>query len=832
MKRLKRQAPPLLSGIASLLFGSVALCLFAACALEPFTASPGAVAGKTGRVVISIVAPGEAAGARTLLPEYGALTYTVTIAQDGTTVFSQTMTETSVAKDLDPGDYTLTVTACKTGTSVDFAAGSVPLPVLAGQVADVTVPLVPYQTGTGYFNYAVTLPEGMTLTRGLLALYPLSGSAASVNIDLNAGLSGMKTVLPGYYRAQLSIYGVIGGVGKFAAKTAVLHIADSFTTTAPAYTLTADDFTDIELYTVQNSTELNNALTSIRDASGTVFTVLVSADFSFPPFSLADSGYNGKTITLRGSGGIREISLSSQGSLFTVGSASVEPIFILRDITLKGRTDNNAALVKVDNGRLVMENGAVITGNTNSSNGGGVNVGSGGAFTMSGGEISGNTASGSGGGVFVDSGGIFIKQPGGIIYGMDASAALKNTASGYNYGHAVYISSDKKRSLTVGTEDFLDSTKSDAEGNWIDSLPGNSSLAESFDWLDTNAEEGGAYILMVSGNETVTPKTLSYGGKKVRLILKGDGPTSAYSLDSTGSLFTVGEGVTLELEDITLQGRSDNNVSLVWVDGGALIMNTGSKIAGNRAQQAQSEIAGGVTLKNNSFLTMNGGEISGNGFVSSAHDNSGSGGVYMDDSTFVMNSGKITGNTPTSNHSLGMAAGIFMGKNSSFTMYGGEISHNTLTYTQFNGMKVGGVIVGGGCVFTMYGGVITGNTETGPGGRGWGAGGVYVGSGSAEIAASVFTMHGGVISANRSVSHTFSAGGVCLIRDPSYPGVFIKDGGVLYGSDADPALANTTGRSNGAAVYSTADAFGASPMSRNASLYENDNFDSRNNNWE
>jgi hypothetical protein len=89
-------------------------------------------------------------------------------------------------------------------------------------------------------------------------------------------------------------------------------------------------------------------------------------------------------------------------------------------------------------------------------------------------------------------------------------------------------------------------------------------------------------------------------------------------------------------------------------------------------------------------------------------------------------------------------------------------------------------------------------------------------------------MHGGEISANKSVSHTYSAGGVCIIRDPAYPGVFIKDGGVVYGTDAaDPSLANTTGRADGAAVYSTADAYGASPTSRNASLYETDDFDSR-----
>jgi hypothetical protein len=237
-------------------------------------------------------------------------------------------------------------------------------------------------------------------------------------------------------------------------------------------------------------------------------------------------------------------------------------------------------------------------------------------------------------------------------------------------------------------------------------------------------------------------------------------------------------------------------------------------------------LAGGITLKNNSHFTMNGGEISGNGFIASRHDNHGTGGLEVQNSTVIMYSGKITNNTPNSAYSTGMYGGVSVAY-SLFTMYGGEISYNTVTYTQFNGIKVGGVAVHGGSVFTMYDGAIIHNTETGNGGRGWGAGGVFVGGGSETIDAGVFNMHGGEISANRSVSHTFSAGGVCILRRATYPGVFIKDGGIVYGTDAISSLANTTGRSNGAAVYSTADEYGASPKSRNASLYETDNFDSR-----
>lgn len=90
---------------------------------------------------------------------------------------------------------------------------------------------------------------------------------------------------------------------------------------------------------------------------------MVNDNISSPPVRLTDSGYGGKTITLRGNGGNREISLSSQGSLFSISSGSVEPVFKLRDITLNGRIDNNTALLFLSKGELIMESGAVVTGN-------------------------------------------------------------------------------------------------------------------------------------------------------------------------------------------------------------------------------------------------------------------------------------------------------------------------------------------------------------------------------------------------------------------------------------------------------------------------------------
>jgi hypothetical protein len=91
----------------------------------------------------------------------------------------------------------------------------------------------------------------------------------------------------------------------------------------------------------------------------------------------------------------------------------------------------------------------------------------GGVFNMTGGEISGNTAFATyGGGVYAAPGGTFTKGTGGVIYGSDASAALRNTAAGDNYGHAVYVSENQQRDTSAGAEVTLDSAKGGTAGGW------------------------------------------------------------------------------------------------------------------------------------------------------------------------------------------------------------------------------------------------------------------------------------------------------------------------------------------------------------------------------
>jgi uncharacterized repeat protein (TIGR02543 family) len=196
-----------------------------------------------------------------------------------------------------------------------------------------------------------------------------------------------------------------------------------------------------------------------------------------------------------------------------------------------------------------------------------------------------------------------------------------------------------------------------------------SDLAAKLAWLQTNALSNTNYIVEVEANESIGPNNLSYSSRtNIGITLIGTGAVRTVSLSSNGTLFTVQDGVTLTLDNnITLQGRTSNNASLVRVNsGGTLVMNTGSRITGNRFTNS-SYYGGGVDVAGR--FTMNGGEISGN------HATDRGGGVNVD------------------------------GNNAIFTMRGGVISGNS---TSFNG---GGVYVFRG-TFTMITGTIYGSNET------------------------------------------------------------------------------------------------------------------------
>jgi len=154
------------------------------------------------------------------------------------------------------------------------------------------------------------------------------------------------------------------------------------------------------------------AYISSNAVSGDEYFIVLGANESISPKTLT---YSGKTvgITLMGYGSERTISLSSNGSMFTVNSGVT--LTLDENITLVGRSINNNPLVHIIDGSVVMNEGAKIIGNTTFDTTGSVTCCVhvyNGTFTMNGGKVSGNTSSG-GSAISVDRG-TFIMNNGEI----------------------------------------------------------------------------------------------------------------------------------------------------------------------------------------------------------------------------------------------------------------------------------------------------------------------------------------------------------------------------------------------------------------------------------
>jgi hypothetical protein len=254
------------------------------------------------------------------------------------------------------------------------------------------------------------------------------------------------------------------------------------------------------------------------------------------------------------------------------------------------------------------------------------------------------------------------------------------------------------------------------------------------------------------------------------VTIDGGGKTIPLETGNTGSVITVGNGVTLTLRNITFKGSDANNAPLIKVEnGGKLVLENGAVITGNKNTSG----GGGVSVSG--ALVMNGGTISGN-ITTSGNDNTGGGGVYVSGGSFTMKNGEISKNTAGK-----WGGGVLMVGSSEFTMSGGSISGNE-TGGQSNG---GGVMLYGSGGFTMSGGTISDNKATQRGG------------GVALYSQSKFTMNGGIISGNKTTQSNTGYGGGVYVADTYC--TFIKkpaDGGpltsgVIYGNDAAPSLQNT-----------------------------------------
>ena len=237
---------------------------------------------------------------------------------------------------------------------------------------------------------------------------------------------------------------------------------------------------------------------------------------------------------------------------------------------------------------------------------------------------------------------------------------------------------------------------SNNDNNNVNEVPGLN-FSDKLDWLQMNASSNNNYTIVINSSENMTPIILYYiNNKNINITLTSNGAERVILLVSNGSLFTVGDGITLIIDkNITLAGKVDNNAPLVYINnGGSFIMNTGSIITSNSANSGSIRV-GGVYINENGKFVMNGGKISGNSGRDNDSSSTGSGGVYVNKyGMFIMNDGEISNN---------YNSGVYVISDGNFIINNGKILDNYIvilnSITYANGVYSGGT-------FTMYGGEI------------------------------------------------------------------------------------------------------------------------------
>jgi hypothetical protein len=249
---------------------------------------------------------------------------------------------------------------------------------------------------------------------------------------------------------------------------------------------------------------------------------------------------------------------------------------------------------------------------------------------------------------------------------------------------------------------------------WVSApiTPPGATLAEQLAYIRNNAGDGVVYDIVVNNNVYIAPQTVSTMGRNITVNIRSASPADVkiIQLEGQGHLFSIDTGITLKLQDIILQGHSNNNVALVAVGNGTtLILNSGAKVTQNT--NSGDANGGGVHINGGTLDLNENAEIIRNSVI--GYNTSFGGGIYIGNSGNVtMRGGLISENTAHTTRSStrypAYGGGIYITGNSTVSMSGGIISKNVTIC--MNPSLGGGIFVENGSTFTKR---ATGNSISG-----------------------------------------------------------------------------------------------------------------------
>jgi hypothetical protein len=605
--------------------GFAALALILMLAACPGLTGPGTGSGETiphgkglARIRLGLGVPVQSV--RTALPGISGYYFTLEFTAPGKTTVSKTLNGSLIiAVVLEPAVWTLEVKAyANSGHTILKAKGSTIVSITAGTESNFDVYLTPAFSsgGTGTLDYNITIPA--SVSRAWFGLYPIdvpesvtetiAPAAWEADISTSAGGTASASLpgLPeGSYRAVIDLYD--GGSNKAATWTWAAHIY-SDSTTLLTREFTADDFAECGSLVTTGNTLAAKLDTALGYPTGS-YTIALGSETdlaAFAPKILSVTGNKNITITIRGNGKTIQSDGSDTKRLFTLTPASGSTLtLVLQDITLRGLSSEGAPLVYVnERGTLVMKAGSLITGNTSSSNGGGVCVYNG-TFSMSGGMVS-NTSSSNGGGVYVYSG--TFSMSGGAVSGNSSSSGT---------GGGVYIASNGTFTISGGAVSG-NSSSSGTGGVYIASTGTFSMSGGAVSGNSSTSSTGGVYIAstgtfsMSGGAVSGNSSTSSYGGVLVSggTFTMSGGAVNGNDSSSGGGVYVMGATGTLTF---TMSGGAISGNTSSSGGGGVFVYGTTFSMSGGAVSgNTSSSNGGGVYIGSNGTFTMSGGAVSGN----------------------------------------------------------------------------------------------------------------------------------------------------------------------------------------------------------------------------
>lgn len=381
-------------------------------------------------------------------------------------------------------------------------------------------------------------------------------------------------------------------------------------------------------------------------------------------------------------------------------------------------TGNNGKLTGGKNGAFITENvaeskavtelyGGIITGNENTSLGGGVMVQGGATFNMYGGIITGNALhcklkTDADGKVVLNEDGsqdVTSERGGGGVgvYGKNATFNMYGgEISNNETTRVIYLDKDGKSAQIGGY------------GGGVYAYYGTVNLyGGKITGNKAEGHGGGIFTiytkLLIDGCEISNNETGASGG-------------AAYC--STGSK------VDLKSGDIKNNKAATNAGAMVAGGKATVLTITGGKITGNQS----GKTGGGLVAQSKAEVVMNGGEISGNNAGGSA-----GGALIQSEAKMTMTGGQITGN-----YAKSYGGGLYISTNAKLNMSGGSITKNIAS-------QAGGLYLSRATT-TITGGSISYNTAEGTYGGGIKqAGGTLTASGLKVIGNKAKKSGGGMV---------------------------------------------------------------------------------------